>query len=51
LAAYRRIKKYARAANITIDQAVNDAVREWMDMTGDLLLEEEDEEECEIIKE
>jgi hypothetical protein len=37
---YKRISKYAEMANISIDRAIVEAVNEWMDITGDLLVSE-----------
>jgi hypothetical protein len=36
---YKRITKYSEAANISVDLAIVEAINEWMDMTGDLLME------------
>jgi hypothetical protein len=36
---HNRICRYAEIANVTTDQAVNDAVIEWMNSTGDLVIE------------
>jgi hypothetical protein len=36
---FKRIEKFACKANISIDLATVDAVNEFMDMTGDLLLQ------------
>jgi hypothetical protein len=38
-AAYRRISEYANFAGISAEKAVKEAVNEWMDTTGDLLIE------------
>ena len=37
--AYRRIKAYAAFTGISIEVAVSDAISEWMDGTGDLVIE------------
>ena len=37
--AYRRIQEYASFAGISIECAVSDAITEWMESTGDLVVE------------
>lgn len=37
---FKRINDYAEAANVSIDLAIVEAVNEFMDTTGDLLLAE-----------
>lgn len=36
---YKRIQEFASSANISIDLAIIEAINEWMDTTGDLLIE------------
>jgi hypothetical protein len=38
-AAYRRIREYARFAGVSIECAASDAIIEWMNSTGDLVVE------------
>jgi hypothetical protein len=38
-AAYRRLEGYARISGIPLECAVSDAVTEWMNTTGDLVIE------------
>lgn len=37
---FKRISEYADVANVSIDLAITEAVNEFMDTTGDLLLAE-----------
>jgi hypothetical protein len=39
-ATFRRIEDYAKTTGTTIQKAINEAVTEWMDTTGDLIKEE-----------
>lgn len=36
---YQRLERYAQAANISVDLAFIEAANEFMDLTGDLLLD------------
>lgn len=36
---FKRIERYADASNISVDLAIIEAVNEWFDTTGKLLLE------------
>lgn len=38
-AAYRRLEGYARISGIPIECAASDAIAEWMNSTGDLVIE------------
>ena len=38
-AAYRRLEGYARISGIPIESAASDAIAEWMNSTGDLVIE------------
>jgi hypothetical protein len=38
-AAYRRLEGYARISGIPLECAANDAIAEWMNSTGDLVIE------------
>lgn len=35
---YARLAQYAKVANISIQQAINDACSEWMNSEGDMLM-------------
>lgn len=35
---FTRLAKYAQIANISVEQAINDACKEWMDTEGDMLV-------------
>lgn len=34
---YKRLEAYAKVANISLERAINDACKEWMDSDGDIL--------------
>jgi hypothetical protein len=34
---HKRLSAYAKVANISVQQAINDACKEWMDSDGDML--------------
>jgi hypothetical protein len=38
-AAYRRLEGYAQISGISIECAASDAIAEWMNSTGDLVVE------------
>jgi hypothetical protein len=38
--AYERIEAYAATAGISVERAASDAIKEWMDITGDFLIYE-----------
>lgn len=38
---YQRLQRYAEVANISVDLAFIEAANEYMDLTGDLLLDME----------
>lgn len=37
---YRRIEDYAKVTGVPVQNAVNEAVNDWMDTTGDFIQEE-----------
>lgn len=37
--AYRRIQEYAQTANVSVESAASDAIAEWMNTTGELVIE------------
>jgi len=37
--AYRRLEAYARISDVSIECAASDAIAEWMNSTGDLVIE------------
>ena len=37
--AYRRIEGYAQIANVSVESAASDAIAEWMNTTGELVIE------------
>ncbi len=37
--AYRRIQGYAQIANVSVESAASDAIAEWMNTTGELVIE------------
>lgn len=34
---YGRLSAFAKVANISVERAINDACKEWMDSDGDML--------------
>ena len=43
-ATYRRLEYFAKRSFIEIDRAAIEAINEWMDMTGDLIIADIDED-------